>query len=181
MKRTFVWFGPLRRIALATAGMVVFWIGIFGVARAVAQKDGAAARKNRKSAYAALVQAPEKARARKNPFEGDPQAVAAGGKLFEQHCAECHGQKAGGTRHGVSLLREEVQQSTPGTLFWVLTNGVVRRGMPVWSKLPEPERWQIVTFLRSLKLQSVQSQSMYAEPMNAEMDADPVAPVQHIP
>jgi hypothetical protein len=22
--------------------------------------------------------------------------------------------------------------------------------MPVWSKLPEPERWQIVTFLKSL-------------------------------
>ena len=182
MKPTLAWFRPLPRMALATVGMVVFWISVFRGAPAVAQEDGAAALKNRKSTYAALAEAPEKARARKNPFEGDPQAVAAGGKLFEQHCAECHGQKAGGTRHGVSLLREEVQQSTPGTLFWVLTNGVVRRGMPVWSKLPEPERWQIVTFLRSLKLQSVQSQSMNAEPMNAEsMDADPVAPVQHIP
>jgi len=40
-------------------------------------------------------------------------------------------------------------------LFWILNNGVVRRGMPVWSKLREPERWQIVTFLQSLKLQSV--------------------------
>jgi len=160
MKRTFAWFRPLRRIALATAGMVVFWIGVFGVARAVAQKDSAAALKDRKSTYAALAEAPEKARARKNPFEGDPQAMAAGGKLFEQHCAECHGQKAGGTRHGANLLRENVQNSTPGTLFWVLTNGVVRRGMPVWSKLPEPERWQIVTFLRSLKLPSAPPQSM---------------------
>jgi hypothetical protein len=26
-----------------------------------------------------------------------------------------------------SLLADEVQQSTPGTLFWILTNGVVRR------------------------------------------------------
>ena len=40
------------------------------------------------------------------------------------------------------------QQATPGTLFWILTNGVVRRGMPVWSKLPEPQRWQIVTYQR---------------------------------
>jgi hypothetical protein len=31
-----------------------------------------------------------------------------------------------------------------------LTNGVVRRGMPVWSKLPEPQRWQLVTYLKSL-------------------------------
>ena len=51
---------------------------------------------------------------------------------------------------GANLLRAEVQQSTPGTLFWILTNGVVRRGMPVWSKLPEQQRWQIVTFLLSL-------------------------------
>jgi cytochrome c oxidase cbb3-type subunit 2 len=102
--------------------------------------------------YTALSEAPEKARSRKNPFAGDPQAVAAGGKLFEQHCAECHGEKAGGTKHGVSLLRDEVQQATPGTLFWVLTNGVVRRGMPVWSKLPEQERWQIVTLLQSLSV-----------------------------
>jgi hypothetical protein len=25
----------------------------------------------------------------------------------------------------------------------------VRRGMPDWSKLPELERWQIVTFLKA--------------------------------
>lgn len=187
MKRAFAWFRPLRRMALATAGIAVFWISVFGAARVVAQKESTAARKNRKSTYAALAEAPEKAQARKNPFAGDPKAVAAGGKLFEQHCAECHGQKGGGTRHGVSLLREEVQQSTPGTLFWVLTNGVVRRGMPVWSKLPEPERWQIVTFLQSLKLQSVPSQSRNAESRNAESmnadsrNAEPVAPVEHIP
>jgi mono/diheme cytochrome c family protein len=108
-----------------------------------------------KSTYAVLAEAPKKAREKRNPFEGDPQAVAAGGKLFEEHCADCHGKKAGGTKRGPSLLRDEVQQATPGTLLWILTNGVVRRGMPVWSKLPEPERWQIVTFLQSLSAQSV--------------------------
>jgi hypothetical protein len=66
--------------------------------------------------------------------------------------------KAGGTRKGPTLLGEEVQQATPGTLFWILSNGVVRRGMPVWSKLPEQQRWQIVTFLQSLKVQTMSSQ-----------------------
>jgi hypothetical protein len=47
------------------------------------------------------------------------------------------------------LLADDVQ-STPGTLFWILTNGVVRRGTPVWSKLPEAQRWQIVSYLKSL-------------------------------
>jgi mono/diheme cytochrome c family protein len=130
--------------------IIVLGVFILEISLAVAQQEAAAAGKTKKSTYAALAQAPERARERKNPFEGDPEAVAGGGNLFEQHCAECHGAKAGGTRKGPSLLREEVQQATPGTLFWVLTNGVVRKGMPVWSKLPEQQRWQLVTFLRSL-------------------------------
>jgi mono/diheme cytochrome c family protein len=150
MKANVMWFYTSgRRIGLAALVVIVFGIGLV-----LAQKENAVASKDTISTYAALTEASEKARIRKNPFEGDTQAVAAGGKLFEQHCAECHGKKAGGARQGPSLLREEVQQSTPGTLFWVLTNGVVRRGMPVWSKLPEQERWQLVTFLKSLKLQS---------------------------
>lgn len=173
------WFWSSRCTAIATTG-IVFGITLFGVAGVSAQKASSA--RNRPTFYAALAEAPSKARARKNPFEGDAQAVAAGGKLFEQHCADCHGRKAGGTRRGPSLLREEVQQATPGALFWVVTNGVVRRGMPVWSKLPEPERWQIVTFLESLKVQSMPAESVPAESMPGEsVPAEPVAPVEHFP
>ena len=100
--------------------------------------------------YAEFAKVPEKARAKTNPLAKDPDAPIAGRKLFEQHCAECHGDTAEGGRKAPSLRAEEVQQATPGTLFWILTNGVVRRGMPVWSKLPEPQRWQIVTFVKSL-------------------------------
>jgi len=97
---------------------------------------------------AVLARVPEKARLRSNPLEGDPEAVAAGKKLFEMHCAECHGKGADGTRRGPSLRVDELQHATPGEIFWILTNGVVRRGMPAWSKLPEPQRWQIITYLR---------------------------------
>jgi mono/diheme cytochrome c family protein len=156
MKQAFALLRPVERVSVVAIGISLFGISVLGGARAVAQKEGAIAAK--KSTYAALAEAPEKARERKNPFEGDPQAVAAGGKLFDQHCAECHGRNASGARKGPSLLRSEVQQATPGTLFWILTNGVVRRGMPVWSKLPEQERWQIVTFLRSLNSQPLDTQ-----------------------
>ena len=141
---------PLRRVGFASVGIVVFGMAVFLSSWALAQKKEASAGEIKRSTYSALAEAPEEARERKNPFEGNPQAVAVGRKLFEQHCAECHGKKAGGTRKAPSLLREEVQQATPGTLLWILTNGAVRQGMPVWSKLPEPQRWQIVTFLRSL-------------------------------
>jgi mono/diheme cytochrome c family protein len=108
--------------------------------------------KDNKSAeiYGELATAPEKARKRVNPLENDPEAIAAGRLLFEDHCAECHGDKAEGGKKGPNLRAPEVQNATPGTLFWLLTNGVVRKGMPVWSKLPEPQRWQLVRYLKSL-------------------------------
>ncbi|MHB8525331.1 MAG: c-type cytochrome [Candidatus Acidiferrales bacterium] len=109
------------------------------------------ASKNHKWDCHALTNVPQKTHARLNPLESDPEAVAAGRKLFEQHCAECHGMKAAGTKRAPSLLKPQVQQAPPGALFWILTNGVVRHGMPDWSKLPEPQRWQIITFLKSLK------------------------------
>jgi mono/diheme cytochrome c family protein len=101
-------------------------------------------------AYDELGKVPQKDRSRPNPLGNDPDAPVAGKKLFEDHCAECHGNDATGGKKAPSLRADEVQQSTPGALFWILTNGVVRHGMPVWSKLPEPERWQIVTYVKSL-------------------------------
>lgn len=100
--------------------------------------------------YEELAKAPAKARDRSNPLEGDPDAGAAGQKLFQQHCAVCHGKAAEGARKGPSLRVSEIRNATPGTLFWILTNGAARRGMPVWSKLPEVQRWQIVSYLKSL-------------------------------
>jgi|SRR5882672_6767719 len=123
-----------------------------GISIALAQSEQPVGTNKDRSShyYAELAKAPEKARTRANPREGDPDAVAAGRKLFEGHCAECHGDTAEGAKKAPSLRAQEVQQATPGTLFWILTNGVVRRGMPVWSKLPEPQRWQIVSYLKSL-------------------------------
>jgi mono/diheme cytochrome c family protein len=116
---------------------------------AAAQKESTPF-KNDPSVYAELTRVPKKAAARRNPLEKDPEAVTVGAKLFDLHCAECHGEDAEGTRKAPSLRANEVRQATPGTLFWILTNGVVRRGMPVWSKLPEPQRWQLVSYLKSL-------------------------------
>jgi mono/diheme cytochrome c family protein len=126
--------------------------GIFSAAPQAAppQKEPKYKYKEDSLVYAELGKAPEKARAKRNPMVTDPDAIAAGANLFDQHCAECHGDAAQGSRKGPSLLKEQVQSATPGTLFWLLTNGVVRRGMPVWSKLPEPQRWQLVTFIQSL-------------------------------
>jgi mono/diheme cytochrome c family protein len=135
---------PRNHIAAVFAIFSLILANYFAAAQ---NQDSAPKQQN---VYAALGKAPEKAVTRTNPLENDPNAVVAGGKLFEMHCSVCHGDMAEGGRKAPSLVAEEVQQATPGTLFWVLTNGVVRRGMPVWSKLPEPQRWQIVSYLKSL-------------------------------
>jgi len=99
---------------------------------------------------APIAEAPVKTRALKNPYDGQPDAVAAGGKLFRQHCAECHGDDARGRGHAADLHSSGVQNATPGEIAWFLRGGNLAHGMPSWSGLPEPRRWQIVAYLKSL-------------------------------
>jgi len=140
--------------AIVPALVVTGALLVLSVALAQTQKSekasGGPAASYDPTIYAELQKAPDKARNRPNPLQNDPEAVAAGSILFEQHCAECHGDVAEGTRKGPSLLVPEVQSAPPGAIFWLLTNGVVRKKMPVWSKLPEPQRWQLVRYIKSL-------------------------------
>jgi mono/diheme cytochrome c family protein len=92
---------------------------------------------------------PAKDRTRANPYAGNPAAIAAGGRLFDEHCASCHGKDLAGTPGKPGLRTPVVQQAQDGELFWLLKNGDRRHGMPSWSSLPEPERWEIVAFLKA--------------------------------
>ena len=139
-----------ENVHVAFLGIVLAVFFALTLAFASAQKDNPTSQKKNASVYAELDKVPSKAVNRRNPMENDADSVAAGAKLFDLHCAECHGALAQGSRKAPSLLVPQVQRASPGTLFWILTNGVVRRGMPVWSKLPEPQRWQIVSYVKSL-------------------------------
>ena len=97
-----------------------------------------------------MVKVPDKARAKQNPFAGEATAVAAGAKLYRQNCASCHGSDASGMDNRPSLHSERVRAASPGELEWLLKNGSMRNGMPSWSRLPEQQRWQIVSYLKSL-------------------------------
>src|SRR5580692_3547647 len=99
----------------------------------------------------AIARAPLKTRSWRNPYQGQPDAILAGKKLFEQHCAECHGPQARGIGRAVNLHLSAVQNATPGELEWFLRNGNLWRGMPSWSGLPEQRRWQLVAYLKSLR------------------------------
>jgi len=97
---------------------------------------------------------PAKARDRQNPLTNDPDASAGGGNIYAENCAPCHGAEAQGKMQGrhyrPNLHSNRVKQATPGELFWLITNGSLKNGMPSWSRFPEPERWQLVSYLKSL-------------------------------
>jgi mono/diheme cytochrome c family protein len=85
-----------------------------------------------------------------NPYAGQREAIAAGSRLFADHCAKCHGEDALGRRNRPNLRSKEVQTAADAELFWMLKNGNLRHGMPSWSSLPEEQRWQLISYLKSL-------------------------------
>jgi mono/diheme cytochrome c family protein len=86
-----------------------------------------------------------------NPYKSQPEALAAGRNIFEEHCTKCHGQNAEGVKKHPSLRTARIQQqATEGDLHWLLVNGSMKKGMPSWAKLPDPQLWQLVTYLKSL-------------------------------
>jgi mono/diheme cytochrome c family protein len=96
-----------------------------------------------------LAKVPDGERSRANPVAGHADAIAAGRVLYQDRCAQCHGASAEGRGKRPSLRSARVAGASDGELFWLLTNGY--RGMPRWSRVPEPERWQIVSYVRSLQ------------------------------
>ena len=107
------------------------------------------ARSGPDKAGSALTHAPAKVRAVANPLGNSGSARAAGQKLFARYCSECHGETAKGTPQGPPI-REASKAVTAGTLQWFIKNGNLRAGMPSWSRLPDQQRWQLVTYLQSL-------------------------------
>jgi mono/diheme cytochrome c family protein len=104
-----------------------------------------------------LAHVPDSDRKRTNPCSGQNEAIAAGSKMFADHCAKCHGADALGSKKKPSLRTAEVQQATDGEIFWLLKNGDLRHGMPSWSAIPEPSRWQIITYVKSLGTNSAET------------------------
>jgi cytochrome c oxidase cbb3-type subunit 3 len=98
-----------------------------------------------------LKNVPSRDHEKTNPYHDQPDAIAAGKRIFEANCAPCHGKNAEGTKKRPPLTSERVQtQATEGDLHWLLVNGSMRKGMPSWAKLPDQQLWQVITYLKTL-------------------------------
>jgi mono/diheme cytochrome c family protein len=94
---------------------------------------------------------PDAERSAANPVANDSAAVTAGGQTYAQKCAKCHGENAEGKGHHPSLRTQKMQDATPGEIYWVITHGTGIHGMPGFGKLSDTERWQLVSYIKSLQ------------------------------
>ncbi len=95
--------------------------------------------------------APASGAQEKNPYTGEHAAILEGAKLYTRNCGSCHGIGGRGTGNVPALSHGAVQSVSDGEVFWFITTGSVTNGMPSWAQLPEQQRWQIVTYVKSLK------------------------------
>ena len=119
-------------------GLVLFTSGLVGLVPAVGQ-----------ASPPDFHHAPASASSLENPYPGKA-AAEAGGQLYAAHCAACHGPSAEGSGNIPALAHARVQTVPDGEVFWFITQGSRSGAMPSWASLPEQQRWQLVTYLKTL-------------------------------
>jgi putative copper export protein/mono/diheme cytochrome c family protein len=96
-----------------------------------------------------------------SPLPFDTDGVAAGARLFHDHCAICHGATGRGDGPAAAMLEPRpadltaphLGYHTHGDLFWWLTNGYPGAAMPGFSDvLSDAQRWHLVNYLLALSL-----------------------------
>jgi cytochrome c oxidase cbb3-type subunit III len=83
-----------------------------------------------------------------NPRGRDPAAVQAGGALYRQRCADCHGPDAKGSR-GPDLTRLWTSDASDARVFQTIRTGIPGSIMPP-SLDSDEEVWAIVAYLHSI-------------------------------
>ena len=108
----------------------------------------------------------ERARAMKDitapPFQITDADIAAGKNLFTINCAICHGDKGDGKGYLVrdnggkfpampaNFLSDDLKNSSDGRYYYAIMKG---RNMmePFYDKLDYKERWQVISYIRTLQ------------------------------
>jgi cytochrome c oxidase cbb3-type subunit III len=95
-------------------------------------------------------------KSKKHPAFKDPAAIAAGGKLFTNSCAGCHGPRGEGGR-GPNLRNRGVWHSLDEQeLFQTIQKGVPGADMPA-ANLPDGQIWQLAAFVRALSAPAIEA------------------------
>ena len=105
-----------------------------------------------------------------NPHPVSEASLLNGRKYFSINCAVCHGDRALGDgpatkfgMPGINLTSDITKARSDGYIFGMIRNG--RGLMPPYNRIEEPDRWDVVNYLRSL--QGANGQAVPAGPLAA--------------
>lgn len=106
------------------------------------------------AAYIPNLGAPE------NPMMADEASLTRGAELYALHCQMCHGVTGEGNgpispflaNRPANFTSGVVQSKSDGSFFLSISNGVDGRMPALNENLTVSERWDVVNFLRTLKL-----------------------------
>ena len=91
-----------------------------------------------------------------NPHAVSPASLANGRMYYSINCAVCHGDTGMGdgpaTKYGmpgINLTTDVTKARTDGYIFGMIRNG--RGLMPPYNRIEEPDRWDVVNYLRALQ------------------------------
>jgi mono/diheme cytochrome c family protein len=97
-----------------------------------------------------------------NPTPADEASVTRGQELFAINCQMCHGVTGEGNGSispflinfkPADLTSEVVQSKSDGSIFLTISNGLEGRMPALNENLTVSERWDVVNFVRTLKLE----------------------------
>ncbi len=110
---------------------------------------------------------PPEAKTLANPLPQDPSFIAAGKAVYQEKCANCHGDTGNGKGSEAWKYKvkpadftdtDVMKKMTDGELYWKITVG--RKPMPSFEKkLSEDERWVLVDYIRTFSQPSAPTSS----------------------
>jgi len=89
----------------------------------------------------------------KNPYNGDPQALEQGKKLYDEWCAQCHSPQGTGGM-GPSLVAEQhtyPRTATDVGLFEAIYGGALGAMQPFKDRLTQDQILQVIAYINELR------------------------------
>jgi mono/diheme cytochrome c family protein len=109
-----------------------------------------------------------------NPVSPTDENLIAGGKMYFNDCAGCHGQPGKPDQSSDTLFPRIPQLPTTGTdyteaqIFWIAKHGIRRTGMFANGKwYPDEKLWTVAAYIKRIKSLPPQVQEALTKPKNA--------------
>ncbi|HXX44057.1 MAG TPA: c-type cytochrome [Candidatus Acidoferrales bacterium] len=124
----------------------------------------------------------------KNPVAATEDNIAAGAKLYLDHCAGCHGvpsnpdsQFAKSFYPAVPGFFHEAPDMSESANFYIIRHGIRWTGMPAWGNtLNDTQTWQVVTFLSDIEKLPPSARKVFGETTSTPATSMPMPSGMHM-